>query len=260
LLERRFAFHEKGLVDDASGKYLYMSKPVKASICTDCSKALGKNPIQTQTQQSIHPSTRMIDDEAEADEEEEEEHNEEEREQNDAEEQEEKRQGNPRRKVSRFLRDIDFGKVPSSLPRLNTLERLVLQRVVVFHTTYQITAHGARALKGTTIAFPCKQDTFAKMPLQQSGRELARFVKVVVVAMPGLEGLVQRLFREERLLLDVHRIRAWALFLVQHHPSYKEFAEAPGFIERMVQRAHELQTKLAEDVTIVRILCCTSRC
>jgi hypothetical protein len=150
-------------------------------------------------------------------------------------------------KAPRFLRFRDWGKLPSSLPKLNTLERLVLQRAVVFHTTFQLTSSGSRALKGTTIAFP--HDGFDSLNLMLNGRDLARFVTVVVLAPPGM-GKYAKLATRDHLLLEVAHVRAWAAFLVRHHPSYKQFA-GMNFADTMARRAAELRAALLENVTVV---------
>ena len=230
--------HEGGLVRDPKGTFSLGSHEILANICIECARALGKAANQRHTQQSHQTDVAQpfVESEAAAHEEAEEE------------------KKSAITMLPRFLRCRDWGKVPAELPRLNTLERLVLQRVVVFHTTYQITAQGARALKGTTIAFP--HDAFERLDVMlMSGRDLARFVNVVVVATPGVQGLVQRIARDPHLLLDIDRIRQWAAFLIKHHPSYKQFAHLPRdeFTDVMARKAADLRAKLLEDVAQLRI-------
>ena len=99
----------------------------------------------TRKEAEQHPDVAdMVDDEAVDDAEPEEEEEEKKKKEN---------QSAAAPRLPRFLRFRDFGKIPADLPRLTCLE-LVLQRVVVFHTTFHVTMTGSRALKGTTIAFP----------------------------------------------------------------------------------------------------------
>ena len=142
-------------------------------------------------------------------------------------------------RLPRFLRFRDFGKIPADLPRLTCLERLVLQRVVVFHTTFHVTMTGSRALKGTTIAFP--HDGFDRLSMHLSG-SLARFVTVVVMTPPGM-GSVAKTLVTKHLLLEVEHVRAWADFLVRHHPSYRQFRIEGNFPARMVERVQSCSTR-----------------
>jgi len=238
-----FALHDQGLVEDVTGMYVLGTSAIKANVCEECAsvlKAAQKKRSKrksTRKEAEQHPDVAdMVDDEAVDDAEPEE-------------KKENKFAAAPR--LPRFLRFRDFGKIPADLPRLTCLERLVLQRVVVFHTTFHVTMTGSRALKGTTIAFPHDGFDRLQVHLSSSGRDLARFVTVVVMTPPGM-GSVAKTLVTKHLLLEVEHVRAWAVFLVRHHPSYRQFRIEGNFPAGMVERGAELLDEVKNNICVVQ--------